>query len=156
MKSLGDRGFRVSETSERFIFASRGSVFFYSSYFILKGHSMAIGFSPNHRAGSKAVWTVLLTVKRPISCFVLVPGTIVSGLVMGPSVRGFYSLNMDCMVVGTEIGSQHIRDEKAPCEILISQTLRNLGWCARNFVWVAKFSLSQPSCEIGKLNFERS
>ena len=63
------------------------------------------------------------------------------------------------MVAGTEIGSQQIRDGKAPCKnsqgckILISQTLRNSGWCAKNFAWVAKFS--QPSCEIGRLNFER-
>ena len=66
--------------------ASRGRVFSYSSYFMLKGHSMAIGFSPNRKAGSKAVWTVLLTVKRPVSWSVLVPGIAVSGLVMGPGV----------------------------------------------------------------------
>ena len=47
---------------------------------------MAIGFSPNLRAGLKAVWTVLLTVKRSVSWFVLVLGTIVSGLVMGLGV----------------------------------------------------------------------
>ena len=35
--------------------ASRGRVFSYSSYFMLKGHSLAIGFSPNRRASSKAV-----------------------------------------------------------------------------------------------------
>ena len=41
------------------------------------------------------------------------------------------------MVAGTGIGSQHIRDEKAPCEnsqgceIPILQTLQNLGWCAK-------------------------
>ena len=34
---------------------SRGMVFSYSSYFMLKGHSMAIGFNLNRRAGSKAV-----------------------------------------------------------------------------------------------------
>ena len=32
-------------------YTSRGRVFFYSSYFMLKGHSMAIAFSPNRRAG---------------------------------------------------------------------------------------------------------
>ena len=47
---------------------------------------MAIGFSPNRRASSKAVWTMLLIVKRPISWSVLVPRTTVSGLVMGPGV----------------------------------------------------------------------
>ena len=47
--------------------ALRGRVFSYSSYFMLKGHSMAMGFSPNHRAGSKEVWTVLLTIKRLVS-----------------------------------------------------------------------------------------
>ena len=47
---------------------------------------MAIGFSPNCRAGSKAVWTVLLIVKRPISWFVLVLGTTALGLFMGPGV----------------------------------------------------------------------
>ena len=44
---------------------------------------MAIGFNPNRRVGSKAVWTVLLTIKRPVSWSVLVPGTTVSRLVMG-------------------------------------------------------------------------
>ena len=58
--------------------ALRGKVFSYSSYFMLKGHSMAIGFKPNRRAGSKAVWTMLLTVKRPVSWSVLVPGTAIS------------------------------------------------------------------------------
>ena len=49
------------------------------------------------------------------------------------------------MVARTGIGSQQIRDGKAPwensqgCEIPISQTLQNLGWCAKNFAWVAKF-----------------
>ena len=47
---------------------------------------MPIGFSPNRRVSSKVVWTVLLTVKRPVSWFVLVPGTTVSRLVMGQSV----------------------------------------------------------------------
>ena len=47
---------------------------------------MAIGFIPNRRAGSKTVWNVLLTVKRPISWSVLVPRTAVSRLVMGPGV----------------------------------------------------------------------
>ena len=47
---------------------------------------MAIGFSPNCRACSKAVWIVLLIVIRPVSWFVLVLGTTVSGLVMGQSV----------------------------------------------------------------------
>ena len=64
----------------------RGRVFFYSSYFMLKGHSMAIGFSPNRRAGLKAVWIMLLTVKRPVSWFVLVPMIAVLGLVMGPGI----------------------------------------------------------------------
>ena len=66
--------------------ASRGRVFSYSSYFMLKGHSMAIGFSPNRRAGSKAVKTVLLIIKRQVSLSVLVPGTTISGLVMGLGV----------------------------------------------------------------------
>ena len=35
--------------------ASRGRVFSYYNYFMLKGHSMAIRFSPNRRVGSKAV-----------------------------------------------------------------------------------------------------
>ena len=56
--------------------ASRGKVFSYSSYFMLKGHSMAIGFSPNYRVGLKAVWIVLLTIERPVSWSVLVPGTV--------------------------------------------------------------------------------
>ena len=81
-----DHGFQVSETSKSFIFAPRGRVFSYSSYFMLKGHSMAIGFSPNSKGSSKAVWTMLLTVKRQISWSVLVPETAISGLVMGPSV----------------------------------------------------------------------
>ena len=66
--------------------ASRGRVFSYSSYFMIKGHSTAIGFSPNRRASSKAVWTMLLKIEIPVSWFVLVPGTSVSGLVMGPVV----------------------------------------------------------------------
>ena len=44
---------------------------------------MAIGFSPNRRVGSKVVWTVLLTIERPISWYVLGPEIVVSGLVMG-------------------------------------------------------------------------
>ena len=47
---------------------------------------MAIGLNPNRKASSKAVWTVLLIVKRPVSWSVLVPGTAISGLVMGPGV----------------------------------------------------------------------
>ena len=90
MEGSGSRKLRVQEVFAEFprvvAHASRGRVFSYSSYFLLKGHSMAIGFSPNRRAGSKAVWTVLLTVKRPVSWSVLVPETAVSGLVMGPSV----------------------------------------------------------------------
>ena len=49
------------------------------------------------------------------------------------------------MVAGTGIGSQQIRDGKAPyknsqgCEILISQTPRKSRWCVKNFAWVAKF-----------------
>ena len=49
------------------------------------------------------------------------------------------------MVVRTGIGSQQIRNGKAPCEnsqgceIPISQTMRKSGWCAKNFAWVAKF-----------------
>ena len=82
------RKFRVHEVFAELLQvvaqASRGRVFSYSSYFMLKGHSMAIQFRPNRRAGSKAVWTVLLTVKRPVSWSVLVPKTAVSGLVMGP------------------------------------------------------------------------
>ena len=34
---------------------------------------MAIGLIPNRRVGSKAVWTVLLTIKRPVSWSILVP-----------------------------------------------------------------------------------
>ena len=86
MKSSGDHGFRVSKTSKSFVFAPRGRVFSYFSYLMLKGHSMAIGFNPNGRASSKAVWTVLLTVKRPISWSSLVPRTAVLGFVMGPGV----------------------------------------------------------------------
>ena len=78
--------FRVSRTSESFIFAPKGRVFSYSSYFMLKGHSMAIGFSPNRRADSTKVWTMLLTVKRLVSWSILVPRTIVSRLVMGLGV----------------------------------------------------------------------
>ena len=66
--------------------ASRGRVFSYSSYFMLKGHSIAIGFSPNRRAGSKAVWILLLTINRPVSWSILVPSIFISGLVMGPGV----------------------------------------------------------------------
>ena len=47
---------------------------------------MAIGFNLNRRAGSKIVWNVLLTIERPIFWSILVPGTVVSGLVIGPSV----------------------------------------------------------------------
>ena len=47
---------------------------------------MAIGFSPNHRVGSKEVWIMLLTIKRSVSWSVLVPETAVSGLVMGPRI----------------------------------------------------------------------
>ena len=43
---------------------------------MLKGHSMAIGFSLNSRAGSKAVWAMLLTIERPVSWSVLVLGTV--------------------------------------------------------------------------------
>ena len=64
-KSLGSES--VRELPRVIIHASRGRVFSYSSYFMLKGHSLAIGFSPNRRASSKAVWTMLLIVKRPIS-----------------------------------------------------------------------------------------
>ena len=105
----GSRKIRVQEVFAElprvFTHASRGRVFSYSSYFMLKGHSMAIGFNPNRRAGSKAVWIVLLTVKSPVSWFVLVLGTSVLGLVMGPGVCSFYNFNMDCMVAGTGIGS---------------------------------------------------
>ena len=66
--------------------ALRGRVFYYSSYFMLKGCSMAIGFSLNHRPGSKAVWTMLLTIKRPVSWFILVSSTAILGLVMGLGV----------------------------------------------------------------------
>ena len=34
------------------IHAPRGMGFSYSVYFMLTGHSMAIGFGPNHKAGS--------------------------------------------------------------------------------------------------------
>ena len=34
------------------VHAPRGRGFFYSGYFMLKGHSMATGFGPNHRASS--------------------------------------------------------------------------------------------------------
>ena len=71
-------GFRKCSWNFHRSLRSRSRVFSYYSYFMLKGHSMAIGFSPNHRAGSKAVWTVLLTVKRPVSLFVLVPKTSIS------------------------------------------------------------------------------
>ena len=37
---------------------------------------MAIEFSPNRRAGSKAVLIVLLTIERPVSWSVLVPGNV--------------------------------------------------------------------------------
>ena len=66
--------------------ASRSRVFSYSSYFMLKGHLTTIEFSSNRRASSKAVWTMLLTVKRPISWSILVLGTAFSRLVMGPCV----------------------------------------------------------------------
>ena len=36
-------------------YTSRCRVFSYSSYFMLKGHAMAIEFSPNRRASSKVV-----------------------------------------------------------------------------------------------------
>ena len=85
-KSSRDSGFRVSGTSKSFVFAPIGRVFSYSSYFMLKNHSMAIGFIPNRRASSKAVWTLLLTIKRSVSWSVLVPRTAVSGLVMGLGV----------------------------------------------------------------------
>ena len=71
MEGLGSRKLRVQEVFAELprvvAHASRGRVFSYSSYFILKGHSMAIGFSPNHRVGLKAVWTVLLTIGRLVS-----------------------------------------------------------------------------------------
>ena len=82
VKSLGDHGFRVSGTFESFVFTHRGRVFSYSSYFMLKGRSMVVGFSLNRRADSKAVWIVLLTTKRPVSWSILVPETTISGLVM--------------------------------------------------------------------------
>ena len=66
--------------------ALRGRVFYYSSYFMLTGRSMAIGFSPNRRVGSKAVWIVLLTIERQVSLSILVPETFVSGLVMSLGV----------------------------------------------------------------------
>ena len=81
-KSSGYQGFQVFGTSKIFVFAPKGRVFSYYSYFVLKGHLMDIGFSPNCRAGSKEVSTVLLTVKRSISWPVLVFGTAVSRLVM--------------------------------------------------------------------------
>ena len=85
-ESSRGRGFLAFGSSKSFVFAPRCKVFSYYGYFMLKGHSMAIGFSPNLRDGSKAVWTVLLTVKRSVSWFVLVLGTVVSGLVMGLGV----------------------------------------------------------------------
>ena len=75
-----------AELSQVVARALRGRVFSYSSYFMLKGHSMAIMFSPNRRASSKEVWTVLLRVKRSISRSVLVLGISVARLVMGPGV----------------------------------------------------------------------
>ena len=66
--------------------ALRGRVFYYSSYLMLKGRSMAIGFSPNRRTSSKVIWTMLLTIERLVSWYVLVPGTAISGLVMGLGV----------------------------------------------------------------------
>ena len=48
---------------------------------------MAIGFNPNRRAGSKAVWTVLLTIERPVSWSVLVPGTVTPQI---PKVNFFF------------------------------------------------------------------
>ena len=48
------------------------------------------------------------------------------------------------MVVGTGIGSQQIRDGKAPCansqgyEIPTSLTLQKSRWCANNFAWLEK------------------
>ena len=47
---------------------------------------MAIRFSPNRRVGSKEVWTVLLKIEGLVSRFVFVPGTAISGLVMGSGV----------------------------------------------------------------------
>ena len=47
---------------------------------------MAIGFNPNRRASSKIVWNVLLTIERPVSWSILVPRTVISGLVIGPGV----------------------------------------------------------------------
>ena len=69
------------------VHASRGRVFSYSSYFMLKGHSMAIGFNPNSRAGSKAVWSVLLTIERPISWSVLFLRTVTPQI---PRVNFFF------------------------------------------------------------------
>ena len=66
--------------------ASRVRVFSYSSYFMFKGHSMAIGFNPNHRSGSKAGWTMLSIVKRLVSLSVLFPETVVLGLDISPGV----------------------------------------------------------------------
>ena len=47
---------------------------------------MTIGLSPNRRDGSKAVWTVLLTIESPISWSILVFGIAILGLVMAPDV----------------------------------------------------------------------
>ena len=70
-EGLGSRKLRVQEVFAELpqvvAHASRGRAFSYSSYFMLKGHSMAIGFNPNRRSGSKAIWTMLLTIERPIS-----------------------------------------------------------------------------------------
>ena len=49
------------------------------------------------------------------------------------------------MVAGTRIGSQQIGTERHPAEIRKAtrsqfRTMRNLGWCAKNFAWVVKFS----------------
>ena len=44
------------------VHSSRGRYFLLLSLFLLKGHSMAIRFSPNNRASIKTVSTELLTV----------------------------------------------------------------------------------------------
>ena len=43
---------RSTDQGVGIVHAPRGIGFSYSSYFMLKGHSMAIGFDPNHRVGS--------------------------------------------------------------------------------------------------------
>ena len=55
MKSSGDRGFRVSGTSESFVFASRGR---YSSYFGLFSILGAVWLSFNTLRGSLAVFAL--------------------------------------------------------------------------------------------------